>query len=241
MMTAPHPTPIATKPSALIRLREMILRGILKPGERLLEVELAERLHMSRTPIRQALPALALEGLLVPAGGRGYAVRAFTRSESVEALHLRAALEGFAARTVILNGAGPALADLLDPLVAEGDALLAEGTLSDSLEERYGLMNDRFHSTVLDGARNSLLVDLIARCNVVPFTAPNVIAFEDHDDAEIVDLLRYAHRQHHAIVNALRSADTMRAEMLFREHAMTQESSMAIGESLGRVAITAAV
>jgi len=240
MMTAP-PSAFANRPSALIRLREMILRGILKPGERLLEVELAARLDMSRTPIRQALPALALEGLLVPAGGRGYAVRAFTRSESVESLHLRAALEGFAARSVILNGSGPVVADRLDPLVAEGDALLADGTLSDSLEERYGVMNDRFHSTVLEGARNALLVDLVARCNVVPFTAPNVIAFEDHDDAEIVDLLRYAHRQHHAIVNALRSGDAMRAEMLFREHAMTQESSMAIGESLGRAAITTAV
>ncbi|WP_260923971.1 GntR family transcriptional regulator [Novosphingobium sp. 9] len=232
MATQLENTAPGSKPSALTRLREMILRGTLKPGERLLEVDLAARLDMSRTPIRQALPALALEGLLVPAGGRGYAVRAFTRAESMEALHLRAMLEGFAARSVILAGRGSAVADTLAPLVAEVDVLLATGQLSDTLEERYGQLNDRFHAAVIEGADNSLLSDLIARCNVVPFTSPNVIAFEDHDETEILALLRHAQFQHHAILNALRSGDVLRAEMLFREHAMTQESSMAMGESL---------
>jgi GntR family transcriptional regulator of vanillate catabolism len=76
----------------------MILKGELAPGERLAEAKLAEQLGVSRMPIRQALPVLAEEGLVVRAGQRGYAVRAHTRDESVEALHLRGALEGYAAR-----------------------------------------------------------------------------------------------------------------------------------------------
>lgn len=206
----------------------MILRGALQPGERVLEVDLAARLGLSRTPVRQALPALALEGLLTPAGGRGYAVRCFTREESLEALRSRALLEGSAARAIVLAGRGPQMADALEPLLDAGDAMLAPGIRTDTLEEQYGAMNDRLHAAVIAHAASPLLADLIARCNVVPFAAPGVIAFEAHRDGEIVALLRYAHLQHHAIADAFRSGDAMRVEMLFREHAMTQESSMAV-------------
>jgi GntR family transcriptional regulator of vanillate catabolism len=223
------------KPSALTRLREMILRGTLKPGERLREVELAERLSMSRTPIRQALPALAQEGLLVPAGGRGYAVRAFTRAESLQALHLRGMLEGYSAQRIVLGGGGPAIAEALAPHVAAIDDLLAQPHLSDLMEERYGELNERFHSIVVDGAGDTLLRDLVARCNVVPFTSPRVVAFEDNEEAKLLALLRYAQRQHHAILDALRAGDATRAEMLFREHVLTQESGMSTSAARGQM------
>jgi GntR family transcriptional regulator of vanillate catabolism len=205
----------------------MILRGSLRPGERVLEVDLAARLNLSRTPIRQALPALAQEGLLMPAGGRGYRVRLFTRDESLRALHLRALLEGFAARSIIMAGKGQQTAEALAPVLAQGDQLLAGKVLTDRLEEDYGALNAVFHSTLDEMAADTLLSELVARCNVVPFAAPAAVAFEEHSDAEIMDFLRYAHRQHHAIVDAFREGDAMRVEMLFREHAMTQESSMA--------------
>jgi GntR family transcriptional regulator of vanillate catabolism len=219
-------TAARARPSALTRLREMILRGSLKPGERLREVELASLLAMSRTPIRQALPALALEGLLVPAGGRGYAVRAITRTESLQALHLRALLEGNAAQRIVLAGRGAVVAEALMPTLTEIDTLLTQATLSDVLEERYGELNEQFHSIVVQSANDTLLRDLIARCNVVPFTSPRAIAFEKNQEPEIMGRLRYAQRQHHAIVDALRSGDALRVEMLFREHATTQESSI---------------
>ncbi len=64
---------------ALIGIRQMILRGRLKPGQRVAEASLGEMLRMSRTPIRQALPVLAREGLLVESETRGYVVRSFTQ------------------------------------------------------------------------------------------------------------------------------------------------------------------
>jgi GntR family transcriptional regulator of vanillate catabolism len=212
----------------------MILRGTLQPGERVRETDLAERLSMSRTPIRQALPALALEGLLVPAGARGYAVRGFTRADSLQALHLRGVLEGYSAQRVVLSGGGKAMAERLVPLVAEIDELLGQPSLSDTLEERYGELNGRFHSAVVEGAGESLLRDLVARCNVVPFTSPRVVAFAESEEAEILAKLRYAQRQHHAIVDAFHAGDAMRVEMLFREHAMTQESSLLPPEPPGQ-------
>ena len=84
----------------------MILRGDLAPGERLAELALAERLGVSRTPIRQALPALAREGLLAAAGRRGYVVRSFSPQDVVDAIETRGLLEGLAARRVAERGAG---------------------------------------------------------------------------------------------------------------------------------------
>ena len=88
-----------------LRLREMILRGELAPGERLAEVALAERLGVSRTPIRQALPALAREGLLAAAGRRGYVVRSFSPQDVIDAIETRGLLEGLAARRIAERGA----------------------------------------------------------------------------------------------------------------------------------------
>lgn len=217
-----------TPASALTRLREMILRGALQPGERLLELELADTLAISRTPIRQALPVLAQEGLLVPAGGRGYRVREFTRRESLQALQLRAMLEGFAARSIVVAGRGQAMNEVLAELLSEGDDLLGSDIATDALEERFGILNARFHDLIISSAEDLLLTDLIARCNIVPFTAPGSIAFEGQDEKKIRGLLSYAHQQHHAIADAFASNDALRVEMLFREHATTQEYSMAM-------------
>src|SRR5262249_53278733 len=76
-----HPDPMDTQLArATVSIREMILRGRLRPGQRVAEAMLADMLQMSRTPVRQALPVLAKEGLLVESGTRGYVVRTFTRS-----------------------------------------------------------------------------------------------------------------------------------------------------------------
>ena len=64
---------------AIVRIREMILRGELGPGQRVAEAPLADLLGVSRTPVRQALPLLAQEGLLSEHETRGYVVRCLHR------------------------------------------------------------------------------------------------------------------------------------------------------------------
>jgi len=211
--------------SVIVRLREMILRGELLPGERMPEAELAARLGVSRTPVRQALPALAQEGLLVPAGKRGYSVREFTMTHSLEALKLRSVLEGVAARVVAENGISDDGLAALKACLAEGDALFTERRLGEDGEQRYAGMNERFHRLIVEEANVGLLNVLIERCNVVPFTAPLSIAFSRTSKERTFDLLFYAHRQHHAIVSAIEAGHGDRAEFLFREHAHTQVES----------------
>src|SRR4029077_20450425 len=104
----------------------MILRGELAPGERLGEVALAERLGVSRTPIRQALPALAREGLLAAAGRRGYVGRGFSPQDVLDAIETRGLLEGLAARRIAERGATPELVSSLRQCLSEGDAVLGK-------------------------------------------------------------------------------------------------------------------
>lgn len=181
------------------------------------------------------MPALAKEGLLVASGARGFEVRSFTARECVEAIRLRAALEGIAARAIAERGAEPELLDRFDASLAEGDAIFAKGDLVESDEARYGAMNQRFHALLLEGSGNPLLSELVARCNVVPFVSPAIMAFDRNDLPNVYNFLSYAQRQHHAIVDAICTRNAIRAEFLLREHAVTQEQSMNFGKDSAKL------
>src|SRR5688572_13645687 len=201
-----------------LRLREMILRGDLAPGERLGEVALAERLGVSRTPIRQALPALAREGLLAAAGRRGYLVRSFSPQDVLDAIETRGLLEGLAARRIAERGSSPELLAQLRECLAEGDAILAKRRFESTDEQRYGEMNGRFHALIVEGAASRIVADTLARNDHVPFASARAVAFS-RDPAVLLPVLSYAHRQHHAIVQALENREAARVEALMREHA----------------------
>lgn len=196
----------------------MILRGELEPGQRLAEVALAERLGVSRTPIRQALPALAREGLLSAAGRRGYVVRSFSPQDVVDAIETRGLLEGLAARRIAERGVAPELLEKLRACLAEGDAMLAKRRFESTDEQRYSEMNGRFHALILEGAASRIIADAVAHNDHVPFASARAVAFS-RDPAVLLPVLNYAHRQHHAIVQALENREAARVEALMREHA----------------------
>jgi GntR family transcriptional regulator of vanillate catabolism len=100
------------------RIREMIFNGELAPGQRVTEEAVADLLGVSRTPVRNLLPMLALQGLLLPAGRRGFAVRAFSDKESWEALELGLLLEGQAARMLATGGASAHVLSALEACLA---------------------------------------------------------------------------------------------------------------------------
>jgi GntR family transcriptional regulator of vanillate catabolism len=200
------------------RIRELIVEGVLPPGTRVAEAMIAERLGVSRTPVRNALPALASEGLLEPAGKRGYAVRHFTIDDSYRATEIRCVLEGYAARELAARqDRGPIVASLRD-ILEEGDDIFAKGYVVKEDEETYAAMNGRFHDLIMKGARDPLLSELIQRVYSVPFVAPNVVASNRIPLNEIYPILMSGHRQHHAIVDAIESGQPDVAENLMRGH-----------------------
>jgi GntR family transcriptional regulator of vanillate catabolism len=210
----------------LVRLREMILRGDLAPGERVAEIGIAERLGVSRTPIRQALPVLAQEGLLSPAGVRGYVVRSFSVQDVIDALDVRGALEGMVARRIAERGASPELLGELRGCLTAGDAIFAGRRLfSTGDESRYAEMNGRFHA-LIGAAAGPVISDALALNDRVPFASASAVAFDKASSQPIFEILSYAHGQHHAIVDALEKGEGGRIEALMREHTQPVKQSL---------------
>ena len=210
------------------RIRELIVEGALPPGTRVAEATIAERLGVSRTPVRNALPALASEGLLEPAGKRGYAVRNFTVEDSYRATEIRCVLEGYAARELASRpDRAPIVAELREVL-KEGDAIFAKGYVVKQDEDAYAAMNCRYHDLIVNGARDPLLRDLIARVYSVPFVAPQVVAFKRIPLEEIFPILMSGHHQHHAIVDAIDAGQADMAENLMRGHSSPARRSLGL-------------
>ncbi|HEY0615806.1 MAG TPA: GntR family transcriptional regulator [Candidatus Elarobacter sp.] len=132
-------------------VRAMIVDGRLGDGERLNEVRLAERLGVSRTPVREALGRLAAEGALTSTPSRGYSVRPLTASELQQLYELRPLLDPHALR---LAGIPPART--LDRLEKLNRALAAT---ADPL--RAIAVDDDWHRALIAHCPNLVLVELI--------------------------------------------------------------------------------
>lgn len=210
------------------RIRELIVEGVLPPGQRVAEAAIAERLGVSRTPVRNALPALASEGLLEPAGKRGYAVRAFTAEDSFRATELRCVLEGYAARELAARDDRAPIVAALREVVKEGDAIFRKGFVVKEDEEAYASMNGRFHDLIVGGARDPILEDLVRRVYSVPFVAPHVVAFKRVPLEQIYPILVSAQHQHHAIVDAIEAGQPDVAETLMRGHSSPARRSLGL-------------
>jgi GntR family transcriptional regulator of vanillate catabolism len=213
---------------AIVRIREMILRGDLVPGQRVAEAPVAERLGMSRTPVRQALPLLAQEGLLTEHGIRGYVARGFTAGDVLDAIDIRGVLEGLAARRVAEHGVTKPFVRKLRACLHDGDALLAKQRIDESDEAGYAEMNGRFHGLILEEAGSQILSETLARTARVPFAGPQAIAFDRTNPERNYAVLQYAHRQHHVIVAAIERGESGRVEALMREHANSAKESINI-------------
>ena len=215
---------------AVVRIREMILRAQLAPGQRVAEAPLADLLGMSRTPVRQALPLLAQEGLLLEHETRGFVVRAFTVSDILDAIDLRGAIEGVAVRRITERGATKTFLRAIRDCLEMGDAIFRKRRVDDSDEARYAEMNGRFHALIVEEANSSLLAATLERNNHIPFAGAQAVAFGQIDLEGVYDLLSYSHRQHHKIVEAIEAGQSARAEALMREHANSTKDSINIAE-----------
>ncbi len=239
MDDTPHPSldeslaPSRTRSlSVADRIRSAILSGDFAPGEKLREVHLSETLGVSRTPIRSALQALAAEGLLDYAPNRGYAVRSFQTAEIVDAYEIRAIMEALAARFAAERGLGDTERATIEAALAEGDRLLAKGSLVDEDRVTYGAINFAFHDAIHAAARCRMLGEMIRLCqSVAPSSHRNIVAFEFDD-------VRRRHDDHHRIYDAILARDSYRAEILMREHVASVRSSL-VRSMLKRSALVA--
>ena len=137
-------------------LRTAILRGELKPGERLMELQLAAKLGVSRTPIREAIRMLEQEGLAKTVPRKGAHVAKMTEKDMEDVLQVRLALEELAVRTLCDRFTREQLQELLNAKKA------FEDTLSGGNVREIAGADVRFHDVIYNGADNPRLSMLLS-------------------------------------------------------------------------------
>lgn len=197
---------------AATALREMILAGQLRPGERVHQDQLAEHLGLSRTPLRTALATLATDGLLDYEANRGYRVREFSVDTIRSVFEIRSVLEAQSCRIAARLRCSDAMLDRLDQLVKTGDEILAPGVLEPAALPSWRRMNVDFHETIIQAANNPLLGEFVARTHNVPMVSDRVILWDDYA------IIHRSHDDHHRIARALRNGEGERAAGLMYEH-----------------------
>ena len=110
------------------------------------------------------------------------------------------------------------------------DALLRKRRVGESDEALYADMNERFHTLILNEAGSSILNAALERNSRIPFAGAQALAFDKSNLEQMYDMLHYAHRQHHHIVDAIEGGQAARAETLMREHAIAVKESINMAE-----------
>jgi GntR family transcriptional regulator, vanillate catabolism transcriptional regulator len=202
---------------AIMGLRSLVMGGEFLQGQRLSEVAVSERLGLSRTPLRQAMDRLVAEGLLERIETGGCRIATFTIQDIADAIDLRGLIEGAAARKAAEQGGDPCLlAQAMDALSQIDQALSAEEGAN---FDRYLQQNERFHNVLAQLSGSALLIREVARVVMLPLASPSAFLIDQAIIPDFQDSLRYAQRQHRAIVEAIINREGARAEAITREHA----------------------
>ena len=201
---------------ATLGLRELIFAGQLAPEQRVPEIGLAERLGVSRTPLRLALATLAHEGLLRPLPGGGFVVCSFTLSDVADAIELRGVLEGTAARFAAERLESPSELDDLATVTEQLDTVV--GRRSPTLE-LYVELNDEYHGALVTLAKSDALARAIANAVALPFASPGALLASQATLTREHEILLVAQHQHRMLLEAVRAGHGARAEDIAREHA----------------------
>jgi len=210
-------TPRSQTARATLGVRELVLEGEHAPGDRVPEVALAERLGVSRTPLRLALTTLAHEGLLESLPGGGFVVRSFTRADIADAIELRGVLEGLAARLAAERLRAREEVEPLAQTAAELDDVVDD--LSPESLARYVELNAVFHTTLVDLSGSTVLERAIENVVVLPFASPGALVSSQAVLPRSREILIVAQHQHRVLVEAIRAGRGTRAEEVAREHA----------------------
>ncbi|MBO1110385.1 GntR family transcriptional regulator [Bordetella petrii] len=203
-------------------LRDLVLSGELQPGERVIELQFAERLGVSRTPLRIAMTELEKEGLLERLPSRGFRVRAFTVDEIADAVDVRGVLEGMAVRLLAERGASQATLDQLREAVEEGKRLLAPAEHDPNITvdaRSWGRINRRFHEILYAAAGNRALTAALEHNNKTPLAGPAALTLPSTPSELETPFVLRAQTDHEDLLRAIERREAVRAESLMREHA----------------------
>ncbi|MFD7292073.1 GntR family transcriptional regulator [Streptomyces sp. NPDC059897] len=199
-------------------LRRMIISGELPPRSSLSEMTLSQTFGVSRTPIREALKQLQIEGLVEVRPRVGTFVAVPSRREITELFQMKELLEGAAARLLAFRGNVPEVERLAANMSAADEAVRA----GDS--EQYEKLVHDFHELIMVGADNSkleahyrTLMNQLAYARLVrtSLSQPGRLSESDHE--------------HHRVLDLIRAKDGDGAERVMREHVRRSHQALMAG------------
>ncbi|MEL7092696.1 MAG: GntR family transcriptional regulator [Pseudomonadota bacterium] len=200
------PTDLSQGGLAFAKLMQALESGIYKPGDRLRETEVAERLSLSRTPVREALRRLEAENIIEHRPRVGAVIRKLGQTEVVELYEMRLVLERTAAEMAAKHAAE-----------AEIDGL---GALNDDIAQSLGdsaraaAINQKFHAAIYLAARNRFLLDAArAVNNALLLLGPTTLADSNRIETVV--------RQHTQIIDAIGAGDIEAAGAAAEAHLQT--------------------
>jgi GntR family transcriptional regulator of vanillate catabolism len=203
---------------AQLALRDMILSGQLRPGERISELQAVDITHVSRTPVRLALVRLEDEGLLQAIPSGGFMVKAFSERDILDSIELRGTLEGLAARFAAERGASARNLEPLKECLADLDQLVRQDPVSEEAFSAYVTLNARFHALLTELSGSAPLIRQIDRVSALPFASPSGFVMAQSALPEAHQILLIAQDHHRIVVDAIENREGTRAEAVMREH-----------------------
>jgi GntR family transcriptional regulator of vanillate catabolism len=224
---------------AIFGIRDLVLRGDLCAGERLSEVELAERLGVSRTPIRAALQKLEEEGLLEASQPTGYLVRCFTEADIYDAIEVRGTIEALAARMAAERGVARTMLDEMKACLAQIDRALEQARVDIEQLSKYAEFNAIFHGLMMEASGSDVVKRALSRVVSLPFASPNAFVLVQAKIPGSFDILKTAQLQHHDILEAIEARAGARVDALVKEHSRTARKNLELAlrnaDAMGQV------
>ena len=194
-------------------LRQAILKGDLKPGERLLEVHLAERLGVSRTPIREAIRKLELEGLVLMIPRKGAEVARISQKSLQDVLEVRRALEELAVEIACARIREDGL-KALRQINAQFVVMTEHGDV-----QRITELDVEFHNQIYAATDNEKLQQLINNLQEQMYRY-RMEYIKDREKWPVIV------KEHKAIIDALAARDAEEAKRAIRTHISNQEMTV---------------
>lgn len=192
---------LETIPSKVCRiLRDAILKGDFKPGQRLVQDELASLIGVSRMPVREAIKRLEAEGLVTIEPHRGAIVKSFDLQEIEEIYHLRCLLEKEAVKDSVQH-ITPAILDQLEKIVLQMEE-------TEDIET-FVKLNIRFHHALISCCPWKRLTEMIESLwNGFPQQTPHILP----------EQMEHSKEEHKAILQAVVDQDAIKAAELIKNH-----------------------
>ncbi|MGF7124748.1 GntR family transcriptional regulator [Rhodococcus sp. TAF43] len=206
-------TPSTPSRVAYEQIRQAIIEGRYRPGQRLIEQRIAEEFSLSRTPVREALRRLEAEGLVHSEPNRGAMVRTLSLSDVADLYGLRARLEAYAAELAAERIEDAQREQIDAGIEAFAVALGMDAADPLDLVRAVDAANGQIHRGILTAARHERLSRLLERTTDVPLVFQ---AFRQYDRVQI----ERSHLFHQLIRDAIVAGDGLRASALMHEHVL---------------------